>query len=143
MQRICITSTVGAGGTKLYLNNTAQGQRDRLESQIRMDQLTVGARHYNFGAPPQVTGFLEGEISELLIYSRILSDAERRQVDEYLVKKHGDKKRVTLPPSRNYGEKTGTSRQSAASPNVCARICCSAFAPATAQHQQRSLSPGR
>ena len=39
-----------------------------------MDQLTVGARYYTNGGPPQVRGFLAGDIAEVLIYDRVLSE---------------------------------------------------------------------
>src|SRR5262249_19409006 len=89
-QRLCVTSTVGAGGTKLFANGRPAGQRARSASALRMDQLPVGARFYTNGGPPQVRGFLEGDICELLIYDRALGDAERARVEKYLADKHGD-----------------------------------------------------
>src|SRR5439155_2716416 len=60
LQRWCVTSAVGAGGTKLYVNGKLQGQRHRTESTLHMDRLTVGARFYTNGGPPEVRGFLDG-----------------------------------------------------------------------------------
>src|SRR5262245_20186302 len=44
---IAITSEAGAGGTKLYVDGAAQGQRDRKPSTLWMDEITVGARCYS------------------------------------------------------------------------------------------------
>jgi putative heme-binding domain-containing protein len=97
VQRLCVTSEVGRGGTKLYVNGKPAGRRDRSESTLRMDQLTVGARYYTNGGPPQVRGFLEGDILEVLVYDRVLSDAERAAVEKYLAAKHGDRRKVAVP----------------------------------------------
>ncbi len=95
--RLCVTSAAGKGGTKLYVNGKPNGERDRGRSTIGMDQLTVGARFYTNGGPPQVRGFLEGDIVEVLVYDRVLTEAERAAVDRYLARKHGDGRRVALP----------------------------------------------
>jgi glucose/arabinose dehydrogenase len=97
VQRFCVTSAVGAGGTKLYLNGKLAGQRDRGGSTFHMDRLTVGARYYTNGGPPQVRGFLEGDILEILMYNRVLSDAERAYVEKYLAARHGDRRKIALP----------------------------------------------
>src|SRR5205085_7492860 len=39
-----------------------------------------------------------GDIAEVLVYSRVLTDAERSAVDRYLAAKHGDRRRVEMPP---------------------------------------------
>jgi putative heme-binding domain-containing protein len=97
VQRLCVTTAPGSGGTRLYVNGKPAGRRDRAESALRMDQLTVGARFYTNGGPPQVRGFLDGDILEVLIYDRILSDAERAAVEGYLVAKHGDRRKIAIP----------------------------------------------
>jgi putative heme-binding domain-containing protein len=97
MQRLCITSTIGASGTKLHFNGKLAGQRHRDESRLWMDQLTVGARFYNNGGPANTRGFLEGDISEVLIYDRVLSDDERQQVEKYLVSKYGESRKIAIP----------------------------------------------
>src|SRR5262249_18423983 len=51
VQRLCVISAVGAGSTRLYVNGKLSGQRDRRDSTLRMDQLTVGARYYTNGGP--------------------------------------------------------------------------------------------
>jgi len=97
VQRLCVTSAAGSGGTRLYVNGKLAGQRDRTDSTLQMDQLTVGARFYTNGGPPQVRGFLEGDLLEVLIYDRVLTDAERAAVEKYLAAKHGDNRKVAIP----------------------------------------------
>jgi putative heme-binding domain-containing protein len=97
VQRLCVTSTIGPGGTKLFVNGRPAGRRDRADSALRMDRLTVGARFYTNGGPPQTRGFLEGDVCELLIYDRALTDAERARVEKYLADKHGAGRKVAVP----------------------------------------------
>ncbi len=52
------------------------------------DQLIVGARFFsNTGDAPHVQRFLHGDISEILIYNRILTEDECRAVESYLKSK--------------------------------------------------------
>ncbi|HYT94263.1 MAG TPA: hypothetical protein VEL76_36440, partial [Gemmataceae bacterium] len=97
VQRLAITSRVGPGGTRLHVNDKFQGLRDRGESTMYLDRFTVGARFYTNGGPPEVRGFLEGDILEVLLYSRALTDAERHEVDRYLAQRHGNQRRIALP----------------------------------------------
>src|SRR5262249_40893950 len=46
IRRIALTTAPGAGGVKLHIDGKFQGQRDRADSVIHMNQLTVGARYY-------------------------------------------------------------------------------------------------
>jgi putative heme-binding domain-containing protein len=104
VQRLCVTSAAGPAGTRLYVNGRLAGRRDRGESTLHMDQLTVGARYYTNGGPPQVRGFLDGDILEVLVYDRELTDAERDGVDKYLASKHGDGRKVVLPRRPTVGK---------------------------------------
>ncbi len=97
VQRLCVTSTVGATGTRLYVNGKLSGQRERRDSTLRMDQFTLGARYYTNGGPPEVRGFLEGDICEVLVFDRVLSDDERTAVEKYLATKHGDQHKIAIP----------------------------------------------
>jgi putative heme-binding domain-containing protein len=97
VQRLCVTSAAGAGGTKLFVNGKPQGQRDRGESVLRMDQVRVGARHYALGGPPQTQGFLDGDVAEVLVYDRVLGDSERAAVDAYLAAKYGEARKIPPP----------------------------------------------
>src|SRR5258707_8957079 len=54
-----------------------------------MDELTVGARCFsNTPEQPHTQGFLDGDIAEVLIFNRALSDTERSAVERYLLAKH-------------------------------------------------------
>src|SRR5579884_1361664 len=71
--RLTIASAPGKGGTRLWIDGQLTGRRERNESRLHMDQLTLGARCYNNeGGPPRVCGFLAGDILEVLIYDRLL-----------------------------------------------------------------------
>src|SRR5207244_3597513 len=94
VQRLAVTSTVGPGGTRLHVNGKLQGRRDRGDSTLHMDRFTVGARFYTNGGQPQVRGFLDGDILEVLLYSRSLTDDERDEVDRYLAARHGNQRRI-------------------------------------------------
>jgi putative heme-binding domain-containing protein len=96
--RLCCTSAIGAGGTKLFVNGQPEGQRDRAASNVRMDEIRVGARNYEIGGAPLVRGFLDGDVAEVLIYDRVLSADERAAVDGYLATKYGPARTVPLPP---------------------------------------------
>jgi putative heme-binding domain-containing protein len=86
--RICTTSKVGPQGVVLYVNGREESARERSPSTTAMDQLVVGARYY--GVPVGIRGFIAGEIAEVLIFDRVLTDAERGEVDRYLEAKYKD-----------------------------------------------------
>lgn len=98
LKRWCLTTASGPGETKLYANGVLQGQRDRERSSLALDQFTLGARCYTLGGPPEVRGFFEGDVAEVLVYGRVLNDAERIAVDQYLARKHGNDRKVAIPP---------------------------------------------
>src|SRR4051812_15066759 len=66
------------GKTEVFLDGFKGGQRDRSDSAIGADQISVGARLYsNDGTqPPYAQGFFDGAIAEVLIFDRALSEAE-------------------------------------------------------------------
>jgi putative heme-binding domain-containing protein len=106
VQRLCVTSRAGPAGTRLFVNGKPAGERDRGPSTLFMDQLTVGARYYTNGGPPQVRGFFDGDVTELLVFNRVLGDAERGAVESYLAAKYGDERKVSHPrrPGGGRGE---------------------------------------
>jgi putative heme-binding domain-containing protein len=86
---LTITSTPGDEGTRLYVDGKQSGQRARKPGAFRMDEIRVGSRYYIFNSPAAIEqGFFHGAISEILIYSRLLSDQERTQVEDYLKSKY-------------------------------------------------------
>jgi putative heme-binding domain-containing protein len=84
-----LASDVGPGAVRLFVDGLAQGRRDRTPSTIRADEIAIGARLYsNSGDPVFAGSMLEGDIAEVLVYGRALSDAERGEVEHYLVAKY-------------------------------------------------------
>jgi len=89
LQRVAITG--GNGGVQALVNGQAQGRRDRASGAVRIDGMFLGSRYYsNDPAPPFVSGFLQGDIAEVLVYDRVLEAAELASVNAYLEKKHAD-----------------------------------------------------
>lgn len=97
--RFALASQAGANGVKLWFDGEAHGSRPRNDAAMRLDRLTLGARFYsNEAKPPYARGFLDGDIAEVLLFDRALSDEQRRTVDHYLAEKYKDL--VTTPPER-------------------------------------------
>ena len=90
-QVLAVTSQPGTNGARLFVGGTGQGRRERAaNSVLRMDEFTLGARCYsNTAEPPHTQGFLDGDITEVLVFSRALPQAERQAVEEYLTDKLG------------------------------------------------------
>lgn len=85
------TLAPGKAGVKLFVDGKFSGQRDRAEGILRADELRVGARHYSNTAEPTFDqGFFDGDIAEVLLYDRVLSNEERQQVERYFKVKHAD-----------------------------------------------------
>ncbi|MFM8933414.1 MAG: hypothetical protein ACKOS8_16235, partial [Gemmataceae bacterium] len=66
-----------------------QGTRPRTAGEIAWQELVLGGRWYTNGPGPQeARGSFPGDIAEVLVYDRALSDGERLQVEQYLAAKH-------------------------------------------------------
>jgi putative heme-binding domain-containing protein len=99
VRRMSVTSAPGHGGTKLYVDGKAARSRGRQPSVLDIDRITIGARY--FGFPPEIRGFLDGDILQVLVYDRVLPEAERRKVEAYLAARLGGKASITRPlPTR-------------------------------------------
>lgn len=84
-----ISARVNDTAAILSIDGRERGRRGRVAGPIRLDELTLGARFYsNTPAPPAVGSFLDGDVAEVLLYDRALSDAEMKSVDLYLEAKH-------------------------------------------------------
>ncbi len=70
-------------------NGKAEGSRDFNPTELSFEQLTVGARFYTNGPGVQeVRGPFHGDIAEVLLYDRVLAEAEVKSVRDYLAKKY-------------------------------------------------------
>ena len=88
--RISLASAPGGSGIAAWLNGQPQATRDRTsDSVVQLERMVVGARFYNNAGPPDVRGFFQGEIAEVIVYDRSLNEAERTEVETYLAKKYG------------------------------------------------------
>ncbi len=86
---LAITCRAGENGVRLFLDGRPSGQRHREAGELRLDHLSLGARCYsNTPEPPYVSGFLDGDVAEVLVYDRALDDGELRAVGDYLARKH-------------------------------------------------------
>jgi len=86
-----ITMQLGTGkeGVRAFLDSNPAGARDRTAAAMHLDQFTIGARCCsNDAKPPFVQGFLDGDIAEVILFSRVLSDDERAKATKYLTAKH-------------------------------------------------------
>ena len=98
---LTLTTAPGAGGTRLYLDGSPEGSRDRAASTMKVDELAIGARIYtNTSAPPTAQSSFDGDLAEVLVFSRALSDDERGKVERYLLEKHRVEKVAPLPGTK-------------------------------------------
>ena len=78
-----------AGTVRAAVDGTAAGERPRRPGAVSLAEITVGARFPDAGPGPQkVRSFLNGDIAEVLVYSRVLPPAEVAAVRTYLAAKH-------------------------------------------------------
>ncbi len=88
MHVLAIASGGEMNRVKLWADNFFSDERERTAPTIAFDLLTIGARFYsNNGEPAHVQGFFDGDISQVLIYSRVLTDEERASVNRFLATK--------------------------------------------------------
>jgi putative heme-binding domain-containing protein len=98
-QVLTVTSQPGTNGARLFVDGGGQGRRERNPGALSMDEFTLGARLYsNTPEPPHAQGFLDGDIAEVLVFSRVLPQAERQAVEKYLEEKHAPLHALALGP---------------------------------------------
>ena len=79
---------VDADSVRAFIDGTPQGRRERAPGTMRADELAIGARLYSNSGEPVFAGSpLDGDIADVLVYGRALSDDERAKVERYLVGK--------------------------------------------------------
>ncbi len=70
-------------------NGKPEDARDFNPSELSFEQLTVGARFYTNGPGAQeVRGPFHGDVAELLLFDRALTETETKSVRDYLAKKY-------------------------------------------------------
>ena len=98
---VAVRTRPGPAGTEVRFDGVPQGTRARGDSAIALDEVTVGARFNRFGPNPGESPFVQqfflGRIAEILIFDRALLDAELRDVENYLLGKHG--RQTRRPPT--------------------------------------------
>jgi putative heme-binding domain-containing protein len=81
-----------------FVDGVEAGSRTRQLQLLSLDEITVGARFYTNGPGKQeVRGFAKCDIAEVLVFNRLLTDAETKQFRAYLDTKHAELKKA-LPP---------------------------------------------
>jgi putative heme-binding domain-containing protein len=86
---MAITCAPGKQGVRLLVDGKPTGQRDRAAGTLSLERLFLGARCYGFGPkPPNMRGFFEGDIAEVLVYDRVLNDDELQQITAWLTQKN-------------------------------------------------------
>ena len=101
----------GGGTISSFVDDIAQATRPRQPATMVIDELSLGARCYsNEPSPVHVQGFFHGDIAEVLVYGRGVSEAERKSIAGYLAAKHrglseaikdvGEVEGRTRPPHR-------------------------------------------
>jgi putative heme-binding domain-containing protein len=99
LKTIEIVCAPGAEGVRLIVDGRAARKRARAGGALRLDEITVGARFYsNTPEPPYIQGFFDGDIAEVLLFDRVLPDAERAAVRAYLARKHAGLKEALARP---------------------------------------------
>lgn len=73
----------------LLRNGESEGSREFNPAELSFEELTIGARFYTNGPGAQeVRGPFHGDIAEVLVYDRVISDLEAKSVRDYLTKKY-------------------------------------------------------
>jgi putative heme-binding domain-containing protein len=74
---------------RLTANGNPRAERPRKSEPLSLEEITVGARYYTNGPGRQeVRGFTRADFAEVIVYDRVLTDAETKQVRAYLTEKH-------------------------------------------------------
>ncbi|HUR46948.1 MAG TPA: ThuA domain-containing protein [Candidatus Saccharimonadales bacterium] len=88
---LSILAGQGPAGLKVWIDGSAQGSRERSGSVIQADEIVLGGRLYSNSADlPFAQGFLDGNIAELIVFDRALSDSDREKVSSYLMEKYAE-----------------------------------------------------
>ncbi|MCW5558690.1 MAG: PQQ-dependent sugar dehydrogenase, partial [Verrucomicrobiae bacterium] len=81
----------GSNGVQASLDGKIQKSRPRTsDAPLSFEEITLGARRYsNTADRPHAQGFFQGLLAEVVLYDRVLTEAERNAVEQYLDAKYG------------------------------------------------------
>jgi len=100
---IGLATAAGPGGVTARVDGAVAGRRDRGAGAARFERLVIGARSYdNSGKPPEITGFLDGDVAELLLFATRLPDDVLSRLEEWLARKHA--RLLAEPPDSTAGQ---------------------------------------
>jgi tRNA A-37 threonylcarbamoyl transferase component Bud32 len=103
-----LEAVMAPGKVQLFLDGKFSGERPFQPAPLRLDEITVGARYYTYGpGPQQVRGFLHGDIAEVLVYNRVLSDDETGAVRQYLDGKYARLRHDAVEPDGGFLKNQG------------------------------------
>lgn len=87
---------------RLVVDGQAQLDREFTPGDLILDEITIGARFYtNEPNQPQIVrGFMHGDIAEVILFNRVLADAESKSIQKFLDQKHSGL-RDSLPATLN------------------------------------------
>jgi HEAT repeat protein/type 1 glutamine amidotransferase len=77
--------SAGGGSARLWVNGQEEEGRGASDAVTAMEELRLGGRFYM----GQERGFFHGDVSEVLIYRKQLSDTQRAGLTAHLLKKYG------------------------------------------------------
>jgi putative heme-binding domain-containing protein len=90
-----------ADAVALRVDGRDEGRRARDGTSLRCDEVTLGARFYsNDSDVPATTGFLDGDVEEVVLFERRLSADELARVEAYLADKHEAGERALAAASK-------------------------------------------
>ncbi|RIK86038.1 MAG: hypothetical protein DCC67_03275, partial [Planctomycetota bacterium] len=86
LTRLCVAASNGSAGVKLWVDGVAEGACARADSELKVDRVLLGARHADALQGP--SSFFAGDVAEVILYDRVLTEEERSAVDGYLAAKY-------------------------------------------------------
>ena len=72
----------------VYVNGTNVGSRLGNANTISLQDVRIGGRYYDNGGGPYETGYLNGDIAEVIVYEGVLTDPQRQGVEQTLTNKY-------------------------------------------------------
>jgi putative heme-binding domain-containing protein len=84
-----VRSQIKPEGNALWLDGVPLATRDRLESNLGLDQMVIGARYYSNdpSQQPFVGSFFHGDIAEVMVFDSALTDDEVKAIEQALFAK--------------------------------------------------------